>query len=178
MFKKLFGKGQPPADEDAFAVIRRDYARLLIQPSGRELELALDSWTWLRPPKGQPLLVSAFGDMFFRGANGILMLDTLEGDLRPVAADGFELRARLAEPEQQDELLSSVWVQAAERQGLVLESGECFDWSVPPALGGRIAVDAITKLSFVVKADLAGQMHEQIKALPPGTKINRVTISD
>jgi hypothetical protein len=58
-----------------------------------------------------------------------------------------------------------------------LESGECYDWKVDPALGGKISADEIVKRSFVVKVNISGQLHRQIKDLPPGTKINRVTIS-
>lgn len=179
MFGKLFGKSGAKATSDAHLdALRRQYSFLLLEVPEADFERALESWAWIGLPHSKPVMVSAFGDLFFKAGEGILMLDTLEGTLRRVAADFSELGRRLEDDDSRDELLSDVWVQAAARRGLVLERGECLDWSVPPALGGAMSADAITKMSFVVKVNLAGQLHGQIKALPPGTKINRVTISD
>lgn len=180
MFEKFFGRSRQSVvdDEQAFLGIRDDWSTLLINPTQLEIESALEEWSWLKPPRCMPMFVSAFGDLFFKAADAVMMLDTLEGAITRVARNGIELRERLASEDGRDELLSDVWVQAAQRQGLQLNEGECFDWVVSPALGGPISADNITKMSFVVKVDLAGQLHRQIKALPPGTKINRVTIKD
>ena len=179
MFRNLFGPKGPTGDDvAAINSIRQDFGRLLINPTPQDLQGALESWDWIKPPASAPLFVSAFGDLFFQGPRAILMLDTLDGALRSVASNGADLRRRLHDEVVQDELLNSVWIQAAHRQGLYLSDGECFDWKVAPALGGPIASDAIHKMSFVIKVNLAGQLHRQIKALPPGARINRVTISE
>jgi len=60
----------------------------------------------------------------------------------------------------------------------MLDDGECFDWAVAPALGGPMSPEAVTKMSFVVKVNIARQLHGQIKNLAPVTTINRITISD
>lgn len=179
MFGKLFSSG-PTSEARASALqsIQSDFAGFLIQPSPEELAQALESWSWLKLPKTPPILVSAFGDVFFSHSGKILMLDTLEGRLVSAAQDEIELRTKLGDVELQDRYLSSVWVQAAQRAGLSLAPGECYDWKVAPVLGGQMAADEIVKLSFVVKVNIAGQLHRQVKDLPPGTKINRVTISD
>jgi len=180
VFGKFLGRNPQSVadDEQAFLDIRNAWSTLLIDPTQLEIESALEEWSWLKPPRRPPVLVSAFGDMFFKSADAVIMLDTLEGAITRVARSGIELRERLASEDGRDELLSDLWVQAAQRQGLQLSEGECFDWAVSPALGGPLSADNITKMSFVVKVDLAGQLHRQIKALPPGTKINRVTIDD
>ena len=179
MFKGLFTSSRTSqAEASTLRAIQSDFAGLLIQPSLNDLRRGFESWAWLGPPKVPPLFVSAFGDAFFERSGRVLMLDTLEGKLVPVARSIGELRRKLDETEAQDSLLSSVWIQAAQRRGIVLEPGECYDWKVAPALGGPISADAIVKLSFVVKVNVAGQLHGQIKGLPPGTKINRVTISE
>lgn len=180
MLTRLFGMfGRKPTEgEGALTAIRHDWAAFLIQPTDQDVYRALESWSWIGLPKTKPILVSAFGDMFFMSASGIVMLDTLDGTVSSVAKDTVELGHRLSQAEHRDHLLSDVWVQAASRRGLKLEPGECFDWAVAPALGGKIGTDNLTKLSFVVKVNLSGQLHRQVKALPPGTKINRVTISD
>lgn len=180
MFGKLFGGGRHREDDKALADIRSAFGDLLIAPPERHLTAALGAWRWLNPPNEAPILISAFGDMFFQARNGsVLMLDTLEGMLKPVAGSVAELRDRLlSSNEAQDELLSSVWTQAARRSGLTLGPGECFDWTIAPMLGGAFAVENITVQSFAVAVDIAGQLHEQVRNLPPGTKINSVSFSD
>ena len=39
------------------------------------------------------------------------------------------------------------------------------------ALGGKMEKANLKKMDFIVAVDLAGQLHEQICNLPPGTKI-------
>src|SRR5947208_1925403 len=42
---------------------------------------ALESWTWIDIGDRRPVFTSLFGDVFFLAADGIWMLDTLEGRL-------------------------------------------------------------------------------------------------
>lgn len=179
MFRRLFGL--KPSDSEERAALRSvqtGFAKILIQPSSEDIERGLESWSWAKLPPSVPLVVSGFGDMFFKSSGGIVMLDTLDGKLKPVCRSWCEFRERLKEDAAQDEFLSSVWIQSAWRREVYLEEGQCYDWKLAPVLGGAISADNVVKLTFVVKVNLAGQLHRQIKDLPPGTKINRVTISD
>lgn len=45
-------------------------------------------------------------------------------------------------------------------------------------LGCPMDVEHMHKLSFVVKVHIAGQLHEQVKDLPLGTRIDRIEITD
>jgi hypothetical protein len=67
---------------------------------------------------------------------------------------------------------------AAERSGLVPTSAQVYDFRVPPALGGALEVDNLEVIDFVVSLNIAGQIHEQIRDLPPGTPISAVQISE
>ena len=69
-------------------------------------------------------------------------------------------------------------VIGARLKGLLLDDGECYDFKIAPVLGGKMSSDEMQKLSFVVKVHIAGQLHEQVKDLPPGTRITSVSISD
>jgi hypothetical protein len=173
----MFGLFSSREEEAAVESIKTDFASLLIHPSALDLARGLESWSWLSLPNSPPVLVSAFGDPFFKVRGQLVMLNTLTGTLESVARNAVELRNKLNETEVQDSLLSSVWVQAAVRRGILLEDGQCYDWRLAPALGGPMSPASIMKLSFVVKVNIAGQLHRQIKDLPPGTRINRVTIS-
>lgn len=161
MFRKLLGgRGSPNPD---LAAIHQQFSGLLLDPAEGDLDRGLEGWAWIGLPKSQPVMVSAFGDVFYNEGSGILMLDTVEGAVRNVAHDPSALRQRLQNVEARDELLSDVWVQAARRLGLALEPGECFDWAVLPALGGPMDADAVTKIGLVAKLSIAGQMHDQLR---------------
>jgi hypothetical protein len=84
----------------------------------------------------------------------------------------------LQDEDGRDALLFGGMVLGARKNGLLLEPGECYDFRIAPVLGGPMALEDVDKLSFVVKLDVAGQLHEQVKDLPPGTRINQVTVSD
>ena len=150
---------------------------LNISPSPNDIARALDSWKWLNLSGLRPIYVSTFGDVFFQG-EAIVMLDTISGGLSQVAANLEEFRSRLRSEEGQEELLLSSLALAAQDRGLRLGPGQCFDFKVMPALGGEVTVEAIEVTSFVVKMGMAGQIHQQIKNLPPGTPIGKITLSD
>ena len=143
--------------------VRAIYPRLVLDVETADIQRALKAWQWLEPPDCDVALVSKFGDMFYDTPQGVVMLDTLEGSLNIVAANSGDFVHALAGDDYRDEVLSDVWVQAAAHKGIVLSSGECFDWAVAPILGGSCASEAITKGSFVVKVAIAGQIHHQVK---------------
>ena len=152
---------------------------LTISPSAVDLERGLESWDWLCFDGLTPILVSSFGDVFFDSLDGIQFLDTIEGKLKRIANDRGDLKRLLSTVKGQDELFLGGLVLAARDQfGLVLEDGECYDFKVSPALSGSFAPENMQKMSFVVKLNLCGQLHKQIKDLPPGTKINSFKFSD
>lgn len=153
---------------------------LTITPSGEDLLKGLESWSWIDFSGLEPVLISALGDVFFRtDEGGVVMLDTIEGKLVPLADDFDQFREVLNTAEVQEQLLFASLVFAAHRErGLALEDGQCFDFKIPPMLGGEISVDALEVINFVVKLNVAGQIHAQIKDLPPGTPIGKIDIKD
>jgi hypothetical protein len=64
----------------------------------------------------------------------------------------------------------------AERAGLLPGQDQVYDFKVTPALGGPIEVGNIGIIDFVVGVNIAGQLHDQLRGLPPGTPITGVTI--
>jgi hypothetical protein len=58
----------------------------------------------------------------------------------------------------------------------VLESGEVYDFRVPPTLGGKLDIENVTAMAFAVSLNIAGQLHEQIRDLPPGTPISEIRL--
>jgi hypothetical protein len=179
MFKRLFGHPTPSQKAISLAeAVRQRYPSLVLDLPAPDIERALTDWEWCAPPQTIVALIGAFGDLFFETSTGIVMLDMLEGTLRVVAKDHETFIQAIGDDDYRDELLGDVWVQAARRRGLNLGPGECLDWAVPPALGGQCSMDNLVKTLIVVKISIAGQLHQQIKDLPPGTSITGFTVSD
>jgi len=151
---------------------------LFIDVPTEDVLRAIDGWKWLPLQNLSAIAVSAFGEVFFSDPMGAIhQIDTIDGKLSKVANSLPELTAMLQDAEVRDSLLFGGLVIGARNEGLMLEAGECYDFKVAPVLGGQMRVDEMQKLSFVVKLHIAGQLHEQIKDLPPGTRINKVTMS-
>jgi hypothetical protein len=145
--------------------------------SEEQYRQALSSWAWLDIGSLTPRLASPFGDVFFESPTGWWFLDTIEGTLLQAWGSGQELQAILNTPEGQDQYLLLGLAQEAESQGLTPHDGQVYSFTVPPVLGGPMAVENVSVVDFVVAVDTAGQIHEQIRNLPPGTPVSGLDIS-
>ena len=137
---------------------------------------SLESWTWLDVTGKTALFVSLFGDVFFESGDGCWYLDTFNGEFTRMWESRETMEASLATPEGQDQYLRAGLAMSAERSGITLDLSEVYDLAPPPILGGPLEVENITKMDFVVALDIAGQIHDQVRGLPPGTKISGFTI--
>lgn len=133
---------------------------------------ALEDWSWLELKGKTPVLSTLFGDVFLQDPSGYWFLDTIEGGLKLVAPTRDELQAALDSQEGQDNFLLGGLAIAADREGLHLKADEVYDFQIPPVLGGAIDLSNVTVMPFVVSASIAGQLHDQVRKLPPGTKIS------
>jgi hypothetical protein len=146
--------------------------------SAEQYERGLESWGFVDLSGKSPLFTSPFGDVFFRADDGFWWLDTLEGQLTRPWSSTEEMRAALDTPEGQDEYLLAGFALAANARGVVPGTGQVYVFASPPILGGPLDVDNITVMDFVVALHLAGQLHDQVRDLPPGTPISGFTIRD
>jgi hypothetical protein len=137
---------------------------------------ALESWSWLPLAGKVPVQATVFGDVFLKDADGLWFLDSVGGTLVSVAPTIEELQSILSTPEGQDNYLMAGLAEAAEREGLLLQASEVFDFTKPPVLGGKLEVDNLVPKDFVVALNIAGQIHDQVRNLPPGTKISNIKI--
>ncbi|MEV0345567.1 suppressor of fused domain protein [Nonomuraea sp. NPDC050680] len=139
--------------------------------SPEQYEGALDAWQWADIGDKVPLFASPFGDVFLRSGDGCWFLSIVHGTLTR-CWDGVEaLRAELDTPEGQERYLMAGLVQEAERAGIVPDAEQVYDFKHPPVAGGRVAVDNIHAIDFVVSVNIAGQIHGQVKDLPEGAEI-------
>lgn len=109
--------------------------------------------------------------MLLRAPDGFWWLDILEGTLTRPWTDTDAVRAAFADVEGQDSYLLAGLAHAAERRGLTLTADQVYDFQQPPILGGELIPDNIGVIDFVVGLNIAGQIHEQVRDLPPGTPI-------
>jgi T6SS immunity protein Tdi1, C-terminal len=134
------------------------------------------AWAWLRPGPMEPIFASPFGDVFFRAADGIWWLDTIEGSISRRWTSKEALRAEIDTVAGQDDYLLAGLV-LAEARGLRPGPDQVFDFAVAPVLGGSFETDNIVVVDFVVKLTIAGQLHDQLRQLPPGAKIAGIEVS-
>jgi hypothetical protein len=137
---------------------------------------ALEAWAWLPVDGKAPICTSPFGDVFLEAADGIYILDLLEGSLSRAFADRQAMQDALSTADGQDQFLLAGLALGAERTGVTAGPAEVYSFKVAPFLGGPISVDNIEVMDFVVYVNLSGQLHQQVAALPPGTRISGITI--
>jgi hypothetical protein len=142
-----------------------------------QITRGLESWAWIGLGGKVPVFVSPFGDVFFRADDGFWWLDTLEGALHRPWITAEELNADLATAEGQDRYLLAGLAQGAERRGVVPTASQVYGFKIPPVLGGALDVDNVEVIDFVVAVHIAGQLHDQLRDLPPGTPISGFTIA-
>lgn len=139
---------------------------------------ALDGWRWLTGDQATPVLLTALGDLFVQTPTGeVSFLDSYDGQLVLVAGTREAWKSAL----QQDENLH-VWfmpalVTALRDGGLLLAEGQCYSPIHPPVLGGSMTAANFEPTSWRVHLGIMGQIHEQVKGLPPGTPITGVKLS-
>ena len=104
------------------------------------------------------------------------MLDVLEGSLNRVFDDRGQLAVVLDTEEGQDRhLLAGLALGAERRLGLVPGPAQVLAWKIPPVLGAPVEAENLELMDFEVYLSLQGQLHRQLKDLPPGTKITGFT---
>jgi len=150
----------------------------IIQPSDEKVAVALQAWQWLPIENKQVAVITSFGDLFLQDEEGIWFLDTLGGRLDKVCASLDELQGILNTRDGQDQYLLAGLVVEATQRGLLLGPDQCYDFAINPVLGGELAIENVEIQDFAVAVDIAGQIHEQCKDLPPGTPISEIKFEE
>lgn len=138
---------------------------------------ALESWAWLDLTHKTPFATSLFGDVFFVSHDGYWFLDQLEGSLSKVATTRDDLLTVWGSPEGQDHYLLGGLAHSAAVRGLSLKDSEVYTFEIPPILGGKRDLANVRVMDFVVALNIAGQSHDQVRKLPPGTEISGFEVS-
>lgn len=134
-----------------------------------------EDWTWLLGTNKKVILVTAIGDMFLTSDNGnIFWLDVGQGKLEMVANDKREFEERLTDIEQINEWFMIDLTTQLRLSDKKLKDGQIYSYKKLPIIGGKYSVDNFEPTDIEVHFSISGQIHNQIKDLPDGTKINEV----
>jgi len=148
-----------------------------IEPRREDIRRALEDWQWIGIGDREPILVTAFADIFFSSADGIWFLDTLEGTFERTHDSREQLERALSAEEGRDHYLFGGFVDRAVESGLRLRPAECYDFKLHPKVGGAIEYENVEVRDFVVALSIRGQIHGQLRDLPDGTRISKFEIA-
>jgi hypothetical protein len=132
----------------------------------------LSCWRWLTPTVKSVIMVSCLGDLFLIGAdNAVYWLQTDRGKLTREAETLDEFLAFLNDEEKVDNWFLPKFIHELVEVGKILKENEVYSYKVLPVLGGEYNVGNIEPTDISVHFALSGQICEQIKDLPDGTKV-------
>lgn len=157
--------------------MRITWNELTVSRDDVELDGLMSEWRWLADEAFQPVVISALGDLFLRHEDGrMFWLDAGWGQLTEVAASAEEFKRLMVQPENTDAWFAPQLVGDLFAGGKRLGPGECFGYKIPPVLGGKIEPDNFEPTDLQVHFGILGQVHRQVKDLPPGTPIRDTRI--
>lgn len=158
-------------------VLRITWDDLVATPGTHNPTDLLSAWRWLLGDEYQIVLISALGDLFLADAIGrIHWLDVGTGRLTLIAGNLEEFDELQKQPAYAEEWFVPELVDAILESGVRLEPGQCLSYKVPPVLGGRMIPSNFERTDLAVHLEILGQIHKQIKDLPPGTPIGKIDI--
>jgi hypothetical protein len=133
---------------------------------------------WLLKTPFKLIAMINFADMFLQDESGhIHFLDLVAGELKRVADSPTELQQLVAQKENRRRWFLTDLLTEIEHAGFSLSPGQCFGFKKPPALGGKIELSNVEIVPLEVHVSLMGQIHQQVKHYPPGTRIKSFQIA-
>ena len=131
------------------------------------------AWQWLIEDAKSVILVSSIGDMFLLWKdNCIYWLQADSGLLTKVANSTSEFEELLSDEDKVDEWFLPLLVEKLINAGKILKDSEVYSCKVMAILGGEFSVENIDPVNISVHFAFTGQICEQIRNLPDGTKVN------
>lgn len=135
-------------------------------------ENLLEKWTWLIGTDKIPILITSIGDVFYKDKKEniyFLMLGTAE--IEKVATSLKDFEKKLDDDEMVDDWFLPLLVEAIEQEGMRLTEGFLYGYKLIPILGGEYEPKNYEVTDIEVHFNMCGQIHEEIKDLPDGTRI-------
>jgi hypothetical protein len=138
----------------------------------------LSEWRWLVDDSYTPLVMTAMGDMFLTSPDGkVHFLNLMEGQFSVVSDSVEEFQEKLHDPEIVGRWFLPEVVETNMAIGMTLGAKECYGMGIPAFLSGKLEPDNIEPIDVYVYYSVTGQLLNQVKDLPPGTKIDKIKVS-
>jgi hypothetical protein len=124
------------------------------------------------------------GDLFFIkksffGSESVHLLDLSHGVSMKIADNWENFTQQIKSPDTEVSAWFRYDVLHEVNAGIgQLSEGNCYSPIVPPSLGGSYEVVNFEQTTWRVHVAIHGQIHEQIKNLPAGTKITGFKTSE
>jgi hypothetical protein len=132
----------------------------------------VEEWLWLVSKDAEPMLPTACGDLFLRLPDGsIAFLDTYVGSCDAVALSYGKWKVMLNEQEKLEAWFRGGLIGDLLESGLKRDPGQCFSPLVPQVVNGSWEPSNFHVCDLLVHLSTLGQIHRQVKDLPPGTNI-------
>lgn len=131
----------------------------------------LKSWSWLVPEHLETLFITIFGDVFLTEpeTGEVYFLDTVDGDLEPIANDLESFTALLANNSEfvSDYFSTIPWLRYKDEVlgGETMPAGMVFNYLTPFALGGEAELDNIALFPIQEHFDMSGEFWEKMQSL-------------
>jgi hypothetical protein len=154
-----------------------DYRKYLAVTSVDADEL-LEDWRWLIGPELRLWRVTKAGGALLQDPSdgSIHFLDSLSGTVERIAGNERAFEVAVASPANADRWLIPGLVDSRAASGIRPAENQCLSSKHPPMLGGGLDPDNFETCSESVHFSITGQIHQQIKDLPPGARIGRIEI--
>lgn len=125
----------------------------------------LEPWSWLIGDATlfTALAVTCFGDWFLQGHDGsVFFLDATSGEMSLVqgSAAAATLSQALADQQNRERWFMPGLVEGARRSGKHLSAGQCYGWSIHPAMGGGLDVSNVGVFPLGAWASISAQIAE------------------
>jgi len=148
------------------------HERLFAVVDPPRLDELLADWRWLIREEVTLVAVTAMGDLILKDEDGkIHFLDTIEGKCEQIANDDAGYQELLKSSQFRQKYLQYYCVLSLVDEGITLGRNECYSPDVPPHLGGELDEENLKPTDIYVHFSMSGQVWQQTKDLPAGTKI-------
>jgi hypothetical protein len=138
-----------------------------------DIDDILSSWQWKVTGIKAVVAISCLGDIIFlRHDDNVYWLQTDTGNLTKIANSLEQYQQFLGNEEKIDNWFLPLLVEKLLAAGKTLKENEVYSYKKLPVIGGEYSVDNIYPTDMSVHFAFSGQICEQIKDLPDGTKVN------
>src|SRR4030095_2408916 len=138
-----------------------------------DIDDILSCWQWRLTDMQTVVTISCLGDIFLLGNDAaVYWLQTDCGDLTKVADTLKQYQKFLADEEKTDNWFLPLLIEKLLAAGKTLKNNEVYSYKKLPVIGGEYSVENIEPIDMSIHFAFSGQICEQIKDLPDGTKVN------